>query len=271
MKSPTITIAYLTCCLIVITGVLLFAQPANAQVGAPSARDVVLLVRDGAGAPMQGVSILILEAGPPNEPYDGCITNDDGQCFTAFFPDYLYIIQFPPKENWHGRYFVPLEEQGGSGEYCPGPGFCVYFYPDPENPVEDTISFVVAERGDGLLVPAWDMSADAAVSPEPFFPPDQSTDDLDLSGLDAAIIIGPSPVITTNTVTPTTEEQVIVSTYNPGIPPTPTNAPTSLPVTIEPEPDPQSGPGDILLGLLVLSVVIGLLVPVVLWRRKQKS
>lgn len=253
------------CCLFVIAGSLPAGQTASAQGNPPSSRDVILLVRDGAGAPLQWVVLNILEAGPPNEPYDQCTTNENGQCFTAFFPDHIYIIQFSVQHTWQGRSFVALEEQSSAGEYCPGPGFCVYFSPDPANPLVDTISFVVAQRDDGLLQPAWDMSADASASPEPFFAPGQSTDDLDLSGLTSGLAEGSSPMAPAGTTTATA--QVVISTYDSAGAPLPSATPTPLPAAAAPTPALE--PDDIALGLLALAVVIAGLVMMMLWLRRR--
>ncbi|MBN1137692.1 MAG: hypothetical protein JXM73_13985 [Anaerolineae bacterium] len=265
---------HLACSLLVGIAIsMLVSRPASAQDNPPSSRDVILLVRDGAGAPLYGVVLDILEAGPPNEPYDQCTTNESGQCFTALFPDHLYIIQFSVKNSWRGRYFAALEEQSAPGEYCPGPGFCIYFSPDPANPEVDTITFVVAQRDDGLLQPAWDMSADASASPEPFFPPGQSSDNLDLSGLDAGLVAGPSPIAPesssndiTTAASPTA--QVVVSTYGAAGAPVPSVTPTPLPAVTSP-PAPTLELDDIALGLLALAVVITLLVLITLWLRRK--
>jgi len=253
--------------LVVAVSLLAVAQPANAQWEAPVALDVILLVRDATGTPMKGVTLDILAAGPPNEPYDSCLTGETGKCFTAFFPDNLYIIQFRVTDGWRGRYFVALDEQGSPGESCPGPGFCVYFSPDPDHPEIDTISFVVLQRDDGLLVPVWDMSVDAAASPEPFFAPGQSTEGVDMSsGLSTDLIAGPSPIAPEDTATPIA--QVAVGTYDTTIPPTSLAMSTPYPVTAAPVPLGLLG---ILLGVLVLMIMGIALLLAMLWLQRGRK
>src|SRR5438105_105363 len=88
---------------------LLFAcvTPVFAQ---QSQLPLVLVVRDGAGHPLAGITLDLLLAGPPHQPYDNCVTDAQGECH-LMIPPSAYIVSFAA--GWRGREFIPAEDQNG--------------------------------------------------------------------------------------------------------------------------------------------------------------
>ncbi len=150
--------------LLLLLTLLTWVTPAAAQ---QDNQPLVIVVRDGAGNPLTGITLDILLTGPPHEPYDNCVTDDSGQC-TLLIPPGAYLVHFDL--GWRGREFVPVEQQnvgalddGGLG------GFGIYFEPSD---TEQIVTFVIGQdRDSGLLVPLWDMSRDPNATPQPYAHP----------------------------------------------------------------------------------------------------
>lgn len=233
-----------------------------------TSQPLVIVVRDGQGSPLAGITLVMLRTGPPHESFDNCVTDSEGQCRLQIPPG-AYIVQFDG--GWRGQMFVPVGQQNGGALEdggATGGGFGIYVEPAS---VEQIVTFVVGQR-DGQLIPLWDMSRDPAAPPQPFAvsanPFDPQEDPLagiDLSGLGGGAISATASAGTA---------QVVESEIETGGVPTltPSQAPT-LPAT-------TSGgvpPSGILLGLIALAVMVIIIVGVVIIviqlraRRKQNG
>jgi hypothetical protein len=230
---------------------------------------LTIVVRDGAGNPLAGITLDILLTGPPHEPFDSCVTDEAGRC-TLDVPPGAYLIHF--RRGWRGREFVPTEQQnagalddGGLG------GFGVYFEPGDSPQV---VTFVVGqERESGQLVPLWDMSRDPDAPPQPFAydgdllgDPEDALAAYDLGPLDPTIV-GATPQAALDV---TGTAQVVVSEY-PGQA-TPDAAQPEAVSTSTPEGGsiPQSALGPAMLGLLGLSIIIAIFaLATFLWKRRR--
>jgi hypothetical protein len=224
---------------------------------------LTIVVRDGAGNPLQGIALDILLAGPPHEPYDNCVTGQTGQC-TLVIPPGAYIIHF--QRGWRGREFIPVEDQnagalndGGTG------GFGIYLEPGD---AEKIVTFVIGQdRGTGQLVPVWDMSRNPDMPPQPFAydgrplaDPDDTLSGISLEPL-STTITGSVPQPDINA---TSTAQVLISEIDPGQSTAGEDeSEAGVQPTLEPttEQGHQSLPGNVLglamLGLLVLSIIVG--------------
>ena len=220
-----------------------------------NSQPLVIVVRDGQGNPLVGVSLVLLRTGPPHEPFDNCVTDGEGQCRLQIPPG-AYIVQF--SGGWRGQMFVPADQQnGGSLEDggAVGGGFGVYV--EPAN-VKQIVTFAVGQR-DGLLIPLWDMSRDPSLPPQPFAiaenPFDPQADPL--AGIDLGSLNGGAISATASATT----AQVVESEI--GIGGVPTLIPTaSSTVVAEGSGDvPTSG---ILLGLIALIIVFIVVVGILL-------
>jgi len=213
----------------------------------PEDQPLVIVVRDGVGNPLSGISLTLLLSGPPHEPFDTCLTDESGQC-SLLLAAGAYLVQF--EGGWQGTEFVPISEQndgalndGGSA----GGGFGVYIElgeaPEP-------LTFVIGQQ-DGYLVPLWDMSRSAEETPRPFAVPDSPFDEQSdaLAEIDLGSLLDP-------TAKPNEAEngpQVVEEAINPGL------QPTATAVLIEPS-DPAETPGgttrSVVIQLIVLLVIM---------------
>ncbi len=260
---------------LVLMLLLSFAGSALAQ--QQSLLPLVLVVRDGAGNPLAGLTLNLLLAGPPHQPYDNCVTDPAGEC-RLMLPPGAYIVSFAA--GWRGREFIPAEEQNGGiaadGGYG---GFGINF---SESEEEQIVTFVIGQQADGRLVPVWDMSRDPNAPPQPFAmpenpldSPEKALDGISLAPLDAAI---PSSgdlaalQATASAAAPgqTPTAQAVVSDY--GYSATPTAELTATP----PQPtttSPQDGLplNVVLLGLIGLAVVAGIVVLTLVVRSRRSK
>jgi hypothetical protein len=206
-----------------------------------SSLPLVIVVRDGQGHPLAGLTLRLLEAGPPTQPFDSCVTDNQGQC-RLMIPPGAYIVQFEGG-GW-GHPFIPAEQQNAA---LSGGGFGIYFEPSGQ---EQVVTFVVGQQ-DGQLVPLWDMSRDPDAPPQPY---SASSDPFNPSagGL-ADIDLGPIAAAATE------DAQIAESTLSVGGPSTP--LPTVTSVILPGGNSPASGIG---LGLIALLVIAGLTIAVAL-------
>lgn len=208
---------------------------------------LVIVVRDGQGNPLAGLTLRLLEAGPPAEPFDNCVTDQSGQC-RLMIPPGSYIVQFEGG-GW-GRHFISADQQN-AGDGTTGGGFGIYFEPSGQ---EQVVTFVVGRR-DGQLIPLWDMSRDPDAPPQPYALPENP---FDASGDPlAGIDLGPPAA-------PATEDaQVVESTIGVGVTstslPTLTPAPTVMPDGTIPADGLRLGV-IALIGIAVLMVAIVIIV-----------
>jgi hypothetical protein len=228
----------------------------------PVAQLVRIGVRDGAGNPMMGVSILIkIDEPPVLEDDDKCLTGEDGTCIVQLVPR-TYRIQFI--YGWRDWPFTPVEEQEVF-RITISEGNEIQYYP-----------FAVGERG-GQLVPVWDMSADPSQPPQPFLPSFSDKDPL------AEIYLGPlnsdfagtaQPGSSIAASNPTPTIQAVVDELAPGV--------AAAPATAIPTPATDAGgsePGDkwmlrMLFGLLIILALIAMvivLIFVIAHRPKRKA
>jgi hypothetical protein len=180
---------------------------------------LVIIVRDGAGNPLQDVSLELLRTGPPHEPYRNCVTDREGACH-LLLPPGAYLVQFVG--SWQGVEFMPVAGQNSGGlddGGLAGSGFGLYLEPGE---AEQVVTFIIGQR-DGQLIPLWDMSRDPALAPQPFAVPDNpfASDADPLAGIDLA------PLSALPVEEPTAEPegdltQVIESQIGVGDVPTPT-------------------------------------------------
>jgi len=192
---------------------------------------LVLVVRDGQGNPLAGLTLRLLEAGPPPEPFDNCVTDQNGQC-RLMIPPGSYVVRFEGG-GW-GHEFVPADQQNSGG-------FSIYFEPSDR---EQVVTFVVGQR-DGQLVPLWDMSRDPDARPQPLAPDSGSLEDIDLNPPAAAA---------------TEDAQIIQSTLDVG-----GSISTPLPTVTQAAPVDTGIPADaIWLGVIGFLVIAVLLVVIVL-------
>ena len=192
--------------------------PQGATAAQATTQPVVILVRDCAGNPMSGVAMKIKIYDPPDLlDHDQCLTDQDGACTVQLLPR-TYRVQFV--KGWHGRMFIPVEQQEGFGLDI-----------TPASEVQ-LFTLAVAERN-GQLVPVWDMSKDAGRPPQPFLPAFGDNDplaNLYLGSLstDPRVTYPPAgqPAAPEATLTP----QVVVDEVVPGVAPvqaSPIPAPTA--------------------------------------------
>lgn len=217
-----------------------------------TSQPLVIVVRDGQGNPLAGVTLRLLRTGPPHEPFDNCVTDEQGQCRLQVPPG-AYIVQFDG--GWRGQMFVPAAEQNAGALEDAGAtgGFGIYVEPAT---VEQIVTFVVGQR-DGQLVPLWDMSRDPALPPQPFAvsanPFDPEADRL--TGIDLGSLGGGAISATASAAT----AQVVESEI--GIGGVPTLVPTGPP-TVQAESSggvPKSGA---VMGLVALVIAVILVVGV---------
>jgi hypothetical protein len=172
--------------LLIVTFLLAQVERATAQ-----SQPLVIVVRDGAGNPLQGVPLVLYVSGPPHQEFDNCVTDELGECSLIIAPG-AYIVTFT--QGWRGHEFIPVEEQNGGSVTDGGiGGFGIYLEPSSE---VQFVTFVIGQR-DGQLIPLWDMSRDPAAVPQPFAYPDSPLDnpadalsDIDLAALDTTISDG---------------------------------------------------------------------------------
>lgn len=249
--------------------------PAITTLQAQASQPLVIVVRDGAGNPLQGIALGILLAGPPHEAYDNCVTDQAGQC-TLIIPPGAYIVHF--QRGWRGREFIPTTEQNASAQNDGGSGgFGIYLEPDSADQV---VTFVIGQdRETGQLIPLWDISRDPTVPPQPFAydgnplaNPDETLEGISLEALDTAI----SGSLPQADIDATATAQVLVSQIDPGQP-VEAEVPDTATVLPEPEatPEPEydSLPGNVLglalIGLLAAVLIAGG-VALLIKRRKAK-
>ena len=132
--------------------------------------DLTILVRDVAGAPMGGVTILLYREGPPRTLVITTETDVDGFAEMAVAPG-GYVLVF--SGNWQGHPFIsPGQQNAGvltSGDVG---GFGLYL-----DPCTDRIRFmfVITEDALGQLVPRFDLSRRPEQLPQPYTYDDAST------------------------------------------------------------------------------------------------
>lgn len=218
----------------------------------PSPQPLTIIVRDAAGAPLPGVAIDILVVGPPDEPFDQCVTDTQGQCEFQALPGELYVIQFPGA--WRTHDLVPVEQQGaGLSDDAPTTGFGIHF--EPKGNPNTYVLFVLGHTGDGRIIPLWDMSTDASQSPQPFLPPQgpgtPGLEAITLGAIDTET--GLSLQTTSMDTTPTA--QVVVDLFANTVP---------SPTTGQPSPTPTSDPGANELSGGNLALGVGMLISFIL-------
>lgn len=235
--------------------------PQGTAVAQATTQPVVILVRDCAGNPMSGVAMKIKIYDPPDLlDHDQCLTDQDGACTVQLLPR-TYRVQFV--KGWHGRMFIPVEQQEGFGLDI-----------TPANEVQ-FFTLAVAERN-GQLVPVWDMSKDAGQPPQPFLPAFGDSDplaDLYLGPLstDPRVTYQPGqPAAPETTATP----QVVVDEVVPGAAPV-QPSPIPAPTVVAEGPAADNNPmltwvvGLLFAGALVVMAI--LLVMVIANRPKRKA
>ncbi|MBN1310691.1 MAG: hypothetical protein JXB30_04660 [Anaerolineae bacterium] len=245
-----------------IAGVAFVAAPVrkSSAVMQPVTQLVAIVVRDGAGNLMKGVSISIKIDEPPIlEDHDKCLTDEDGTCIVHLLPG-TYRVQFI--YGWRNWGFIPVEEQEV---------FTLSIVP------RDQILynfFVIAERDD-QLVPMWDMSRDPSEPPEPFLPSFNGEDplaDLNLGPLSTELEVLAESTESPDVLDTTPTVLVVVDELAPGATATPA---TAIPGTVADEPTTNSGLPlhglFILLFALLLVVMIILFVVVIANRPKKKE
>lgn len=230
-----------------------------------STQPLIIVVRDGQGHTLEGVNLTLLAAGPPDEPFDTCMTGVDGQC-RLLVPPGAYIVRFDGK--WQGQNFVPADQQNGgapSDGGASGGGFGVYVDAPlaGQGQTEQIVTFVVG-RKDGQLVPLWDMSRSPFAPPQPYSPSANpfDTSSNPLAGIDLGAVASAN-------ATPEGTAQVAHSQIDAGAASTP--APAGTPSTTGDNRIPSTS---IWLGVVALIMVIVLAVIVVLLakvRRKERK
>jgi hypothetical protein len=250
---------------------LTWTVPAAAQ---QDNQPLIIVVRDGAGNPLAGITLDILLTGPPHEPYDNCVTDDSGQCTLLISPG-AYLIYF--ELGWRGREFVPVEEQNaGTLDHGGLGGFGIYFEPSD---TEQIVTFVIGQdRSSGLLVPLWDMSRDPDAPPQPYAYPQDLLDDpeealaaYDLGELNPEI----TGSISQEDLAATATAQVLLSAAE--VPEaSASEAPEAVAIAASPAAETEaysSLPGEALglamLGLLMLVLIVGGVVFLIKRRQAQ--
>jgi hypothetical protein len=251
------TLLALAALLILLSSGAVPAQQAN--------QPLVIVVRDGQGNPLSGVTLRLLAAGPPDQPFDSCVTDAAGQC-RLLLPPGAYIVRF--EGGWQGQTFVSASQQNSGGLVdggASGGGFGVYIEPSlPGEPGsgEQVITFVVGRQA-GQLVPLWDMSRSPSAPPQPYAQPKNpfNTSANPLAGID----LGPLGV---GAVTPTGSAQVVESAISAG------GTSTPLPAVTPTAPPPDQGvpAGSAWLGVvgLVAVVVLVLFGSLIAARRRKE-
>lgn len=244
------------------TGVWLLQQP--------SPQPLTIIVRDATGTPLPGVSIDILVAGPPDEPFCQCTTDEQGQCEIQALPGEVYTIQFTG--SWRTHDFVPLEQQNaGLFDDAPVNGFGVHF--DPHGSPNTYILYVLGHTSDGKLIPLWDASRDPNKTPEPFMPPQgPGTPGLETVTLGAIDTETGLPLQETKMAGATPTAQVVIDIFDNTAPTLATDQPPPTP-TVATEGGELSG-GNLALGIGMLIGFIALLAGIALLStrvRKPKS
>lgn len=134
----------------------------------PAERDLWIVVRDAAGTPLEGVTVVLTQIVAPYVEEEwrferGGITGPDG-VVELRVPPGRYLVTFQGK--WGGKRFIPPAEQNAgvmtSGE---AGGFALTLDPEGTNYL---FTFVVAENAAGQLVPLFDLSRDPRKAPEPY-------------------------------------------------------------------------------------------------------
>lgn len=211
----------------------------------PTSLPLVIVVRDGQGNPLAGLTLRLLEAGPPTQPFDNCVTDQSGQC-RLMIPPGSYIVQFEGG-GW-GHMFIPADQQN-AGDGTTGGGFGIYFESSGQ---EQVVTFVVGRR-DGQLVPLWDMSRDPGAPPQPYALPENP---FDTSG-DSLAGIDLSPLA----ASATEGAQVVESTIGVGVTSTPVPTLPPVPTAL---PDGNIPADGIRLGVIALLCIAALVIAVVL-------
>lgn len=228
----------------------------------PSSQPLIIVVRDGQGHPLEGVSLMLLAAGPPDEPFGACATGADGQC-RLLVPPGAYIVRFDGK--WQEQAFIPADQQNGgalSDGGASGGGFGIYVDAPPagQGQTEKIVTFVVG-RKDGQLVPLWDLSRSPFAPPQPYSPsanPFDATSN-SLAGINLGAI--PSSGATSEGTAQIAESQI-----NPGEASTlPTPRPTPTPI------DKGIPLASVLLGAIALIIMLVIAVVVLLFRRARRK
>jgi hypothetical protein len=230
-----------------------------------TSQPLVIVVRDGQGNPVSGVTLRLLAAGPPDEPFDSCVTDADGQC-RLLLPPGAYIVRF--EGGWQGQTFVPSSQQNGGGLEdggASGGGFGVYIEPSlPGEPgsAEQVVTFVIGRQA-GQLVPLWDMSRSPSAPPQPYAQPKNPFDTSanPLAGID----LGPLGAVG---LTPTGDAQVVESAISAG------GTSTPLPAVTPTAPPPDQGvpAGSAWLGVVgLVAVVVLVLFGALIAARRRKE
>jgi hypothetical protein len=226
---------------------------------------LVIVVRDGQGNPVSGVTLRLLAAGPPDEPFDSCVTDADGKC-RLLLPAGAYIVRF--EGGWQGQTFVPASQQNSGGLEDGGAssgGFGIVLEPSlPGQPGsgEQVVTFVVGRQA-GQLVPLWDMSRSPSAPPQPYAQPKNPFDTSanPLAGID----LGPLSAVS---LTPTGDAQVVESAISAGGTSTP--MPNVTPTA--PTPDEGLPASSAWLGVVgLVAVVVLALVGALMAARRRKE
>jgi hypothetical protein len=208
---------------------------------------------------VSGVTLRLLAAGPPDQPFDTCVTNTDGQC-RLLLPAGAYIVRF--EGGWQGQTFVPPSQQNGGGLEdggASGGGFGVYIQPGSG---EQVVTFVIGRQA-GQLVPLWDMSRSPSAPPQPYAQPKNPFDTAanPLAGID----LGPMGA---GAVTPTGDAQVVESAISAGGTSTP--VPAVTPTASAPDQGVPAGSAWLGVVGLVAVVVLALVGALMAARRRQE-
>ena len=251
LRSTRSILLYRLLALLSIVGASFVAAPASrvSAVMQPVTQLVAIVVRDGAGNPMMGVSILIKIDNPPVlEDDDKCLTDEDGTCIVHLFPN-TYRVQFI--YGWHDWAFIPVEDQEI---------FTLSVIPRDQTSYN---FFVIAER-DGQLVPVWDMSRDSSQPPKPFLPSFGDKDplaDLYLGPLNTDVEGAPPPGDAPSVEGATPTIQVVIDELAPGVAAAPA---TTIPVSPTTAAAPAADGGLTLRGVLGLLFALALVAMVIL-------
>jgi hypothetical protein len=123
---------------------------------------LVVMVRDIAGAPLEGISVRLFQGLTTEIVPDSVRTGPDGLARFEVRQG-TYLIAFG--EDWGPKRFIPLEEQNAGVNAESGGGFPVNL---SDKSTEYFFTFVVVPNADGNLVPLIDLSRDPGMLPEPY-------------------------------------------------------------------------------------------------------